>query len=98
VFNAVGGRYVPPHQVTLTMWYAIAEPCHVSVLCIEVHDPDRATWSRRRCIGLAFRRVLISLISHEHLTSVVTSCGFTRGVGISDYSVRLWPINIGPTI
>jgi hypothetical protein len=37
-FNAVGGCYIPPHQDALMMGYATAEPRHVSVLRVKVHD------------------------------------------------------------
>jgi len=54
MFNAVDGRCALSHQVILTMRYVIAERCHDSVLCIEVHDPGEAERSRRRCTGSAF--------------------------------------------
>jgi hypothetical protein len=44
-FNAVGDRFVPPRQATLTMWYVTAEPYLVSVLRIGVRDPAGAEWS-----------------------------------------------------
>jgi hypothetical protein len=55
------------------MWYAIAEPCCVSVLCVGVCDPGETEWSHRRCTGLAFGKVLISPTLCGHLTLAVAS-------------------------
>ena len=72
------------------MWYMTAEPYRVSVLRIEVCDPGRTEWSRRRCTGPAFGKVLISPTSHGHLTLAVASRGSPCGAGGLGCSVCLW--------
>jgi hypothetical protein len=64
------------------MWYMTTEPCCVSMLCIRVRDPGGTEWSRQRCTGPAFVRVVILLTSRRHLTLAVTSLGSPRGVGV----------------
>jgi hypothetical protein len=73
VFNVVGGHFVQPCQDVLTTWYAIAEPCRVSVPCFGVRDPSGAKWSHRRCTSPVFGRIMIFLTSLGHLTLAVTS-------------------------
>ena len=78
-------------------WYAIAEPCCVSVPCFRVHDPGRTERSHQRYTGPAFERVSISSTSRGHLTLVVTSRGSPSGAGVSGYLVYPWLINGDPS-
>jgi hypothetical protein len=72
------------------MWYVTVEFYRVSVLCIGVHDPGGAEWSRRCCIGPAFERVSISSTSCKHLTLAVISHSSLHDVGALGCLVRPW--------
>ena len=79
------------------MWYMTAEPGHVSVLCVKIHDLGETEWSHRRYTGLAFGKVSISLTSCGHLVLVVASHGLPHGVGVSGYSVIPWAYKYRPS-
>jgi hypothetical protein len=87
VFNAVGGRCVPPHQDALT-WYVTTESCCVSVSCFGARDPGGAEWSCRPCFGPVFGRVSVSPSSRGHLTLAVASHGAPRGAGAAFGSIN----------
>ena len=76
----------------LMMRYVATKPCHVSALCVGVHDPGETEWSCRRCTSLAFGKVSISLTSCGHLVLVVASHGSPCDTGVSGYSVLPWEV------